>query len=221
MNDNNKKTFKELWNNKRTHALIVLGIWFAIFAFLFLVLGVASLFQSTKTLPIKEEETPKIVQPNIPKMLENLISSNYTFEYQITKQVIQEEIETVQHYSYTGTVENGITTGYYESSTGIIKYTIEDGVYYQINNEEKIENNDIISLEDRNILDLNSLLTKIKEYTSTYNEEENNYHYEITEETINYEIQIATEGSNIKTIIIKSDLAEYNLQFKNIVFIEE
>lgn len=54
MKKENKKTFKEMWNDKRMHAIIVLGMWGAFFALTFLILVIASLFSPKNDKTIKK-----------------------------------------------------------------------------------------------------------------------------------------------------------------------
>lgn len=204
-----KKTFKELWANTRTRALIKLGMWFAFFILIFLILAIASLFSGT-SLPKEDVKQQEVVTANIPAMLENLIASNYTFEYKITNNDFS--------YSYIGSRENGEIKGYYENLNGIIKYTIKDNIYYELNNNELIENNEIISQEDKNILDLNNLLVTIKNY-ELENEvlpQDNVYTYDILNNDVNYQIKITTKSSDIETIVINYSNVNYELIFKNV-----
>lgn len=214
MEEKNKKTFKELWANTRTRALIKLGMWFSFFILIFLVLGIVSIFNNNNQ---SQEQTKKeeVVTANISTMIENLISCNYTFEYKIVSGDIQ--------YSYTGSKENKEEKGYYESSNDIIKYIIKDNVYYELNNNELIENNEIINEEDKNILNLNNILSIIKKY-ELENEalkEGNEYIYNVVNNDINYQIKIITKNSDIQSIVIDYDNINYNLTFKNIENVTE
>lgn len=213
MEEKNKKTFKELWADRRMRAIIKLGMWAAFFVFIFLFLAIASLFNKTPDTK-KEIEQNEIVSANIPTMLENLISSNYSFEYKIKN--------NEKNYSYSGTKENDEIKGYYESSDGILKYTIKDNIYYEIKNDEFIENNNIITEEDKNILNLFNILNVIKE--SDLNNEvvqnDNVYTYTTIKENIQYQINITTNVNDISNINIMVNDITYDMSFKNIINIQ-
>lgn len=210
MKEKNKKTFKELWSDTRTRALIKLGMWFIFFTIVFLFLGIASLF-SNKNSSKEEMKQEEVVTANIPSMLENLISSNYTFEFKI--------ISGDNSYSYNGSKENGEIKGYYENINGIVKYIIKDNNYYEVNNEELIENNTIITEEDKIILDLASLLNIIKEYevNNEVKQDDNVYKYDIVDK----KITITTKSSDIEKIVINYNNVNYDLIFKNIESVTE
>lgn len=210
-NDNKeKKTFKEMWHDKRMHAIIVLGMWFIFFVFIFIFLAVASLFNNTNSNSSEiEEKKVESVTANIPKMLEILIGSDYDFEISINN-------NNNMSYSYTGSKEQEVIKGYYENNNEIVKYMIKDNNYYQLEGENIIESDNIITDEDKNNIDLNNLLNILKNYENNneviYNE--NKYIYEISE---TYKITIYTVSNNIKEIIINYNEYIYDLTFKNIV----
>lgn len=212
MEDKNKRTFKEMWNDKRMHAIIVLGMWFAFFALTFLILGVLSLFNSKDIEQKEKVEIPtETVSANVPKMLENLIASDYSYEYII--------ITGENRYSYNGTKEAEENKGYYESATGIIKYSVIDNVYYQMDGETLIENVNIISEQDKQFMDLNNIFERIKEYELN-NEviiEENKYIYDLLINENVCKIEIYTNNNNISEIFITYNDFNYDFNFKNIV----
>lgn len=216
MEEKNKKTFKELWADTRMRALIKLGMWFAFFLLIFLILSITALFNKNPDNNIKEEiKQEEVVSANIPSMLENLISSNYTYEYKINMDNT--------NYSYTGSKENEEIKGYYESNNGIIKYMVKENNYYELNNEELKENNSIISEQDKYILDLNNLLSLIKEYelTNEVLKENDSYNYSILKDNNSYQINIETKLNDISNININYNNVIYNLTFKNIESIKE
>ena len=211
----NKKTFKELRDDRRMRAVIKLCMWGIFFLLMFIFLAVASLFNKAPSDTLEEENKVEIVSANIPLMLENLILSNYTYEYKINTENIS--------YSYTGSKENGEIKGYYESTNGIIKYIIKDNNYYELNNDELIENSTIITEEDKNILDLNNLLNLIKEYENDneVKQEENIYTYDIVDDEKSYQIIITTKTNDIEKIVINYNNINYDLIFKNIKSVTE
>lgn len=213
MKDNKeKRTFKELWQDKRMHAVIVLGLWFLFFIIVFLILGIISLFTPNKEVnpPIKEE-TKEEVPANIVNLLENLKNSNYQFNYTVTN--------NESTITYNGNCENGEIIGYFENGEGIKKYTVKDGIYYQIIKDELIENTTLISDFDKPNLDINTIVEKIKEYEKNLEplQEENVYTYDFLNDVGIYKIQVTVTDSLISKIGIQADTTYYELAFRNIV----
>lgn len=213
MKDNKeKRTFKELWQDKRMHAVIVLGLWFLFFIIVFLILGIISLFTPNKEVnpPIKEE-TKEEVPANIVNLLENLKNSNYQFNYTVTN--------NESTITYNGNCENGEIIGYFENGEGIKKYTVKDGIYYQIIKEERIEDINLISDFDKPNLDINTIIEKIKEYEKNLEplQEENVYTYDFLNDVGIYKIQVTVTDSLISKIGIQADTTYYELAFRNIV----
>ena len=204
---------KEMWKNPQKKALIKLGLWFAFFALTFIFLSIASLFNnnSTKNIDSKSTEVNEEVLANIPKMLENLIISDYSYEFKITS--------LEKSYSYTGTKESSENEGYYESDTGIIKYSVIDDVYYQLNDGELKENQNIISQEDKELFSLEKILEKVKEYelNNEVINENNKYSYELIDDEILWKVDIYTNGNYINEIKLSSNDFNYDLVYKNIV----
>lgn len=213
MKDNKeKRTFKELWQDRRMHAVIVLGLWFLFFIIVFLILGIISLFTPNKEVnpPIKEE-TKEEVPANIVNLLENLKNSNYQFNYTVTN--------NESTITYNGNCENGEIIGYFENGEGIKKYTVKDGIYYQIIKEERIEDINLISDFDKPNLDINTIIEKIKEYEKNLEplQEENVYTYDFLNDVGIYKIQVTVTDSLISKIGIQADTTYYELAFRNIV----
>ena len=217
---NNKKEktkiekFKELWADKRWKAIIKLGIWFSVFFFLFIILSVAAMISKhTGNVPrrnvqeVKEEK----VEANIPNLINHLNSGNYSFVYTITNGDVK--------YSYNGTKNNDEIVGYYESSNGIIKYAIKDNIYYKLVNDEYIEDNTIISEEDKQVIDLNNLVSKTREFEENNKPQivENTYTYDLSTPELPYIVNITKDEKNISKIEINYNNINYVLEYKNVV----
>ena len=74
--DNN---FVKLWENKRYHALVCLGLWFIFFIFVFLIV-VIPYNNALKNLP-KNNETENII--TFASMKEKLLNSEYNYKYTV------------------------------------------------------------------------------------------------------------------------------------------
>lgn len=210
MNDNNKKSLKEMWKDPQKKALIKLGLWLAFFLITFLFLWIASLFSKNDN-PKNLEQTNKQeekVEANVPRMLEKLINSNYSYEIKITGDNISKLL--------SGTVNNNITSGYLESNGNIIKYSYHDEKYYQIIQSEEVETNEIFSDEEKSNINLNNILLEIKNYEMNNESklEENAYIYEIDEK---HSIKIIVNENNINSINILNNNISYEMEFNLIL----
>ena len=212
--DDNKKTFKELWANPRYKALIKLGMWAAFFILMFLISFVVSLFNKTTNYQKKDNSAIKEekVETNISILLRNLKTSDYSYEYRITNAEVT--------YSYNGTKDNNTDKGYYENGNDIIKYEIKEGLYYRVENNETIEDNNIMNETDRNIIDINNLIKKIYDFEDeNKNPEihEDIYTYDFSNETEKYVVNITKTANSVSKIEINFNDIKYILEYKSIV----
>ena len=212
--DDNKKTFKELWANPRYKALIKLGMWAAFFILMFLISFVVSLFNKTTNYQKKDNSAIKEekVETNISILLRNLKTSDYSYEYKITNAEVT--------YSYNGTKDNNTDKGYYENGNDIIKYEIKEGLYYRVENNETIEDNNIMNETDRNIIDINNLIKKIYDFEDeNKNPEihEDIYAYDFSNETEKYVVNITKTANSVSKIEINFNDIKYILEYKSIV----
>ena len=208
--------FKELWANKRWRAVIKLGMWISFFVLVFLILIVASFISRfiDKPKEYKKIEEPIIeqkVEANISNLLNNLSNSNYTFDYKV--------IKPDNTYSYSGTKEELGIVGYYESNMGIIKFGVKDNIYYKIENDEYIEDQTIISEEDKNMFNLNNLINIIREYEENNNPtiENDIYNYDFSSEEFSYLVSITKIDKTISKIDIHYNDINYILEYKKII----
>ena len=118
--------FVKLWENKRYHALVCLGLWFIFFIFVFLIV-VIPYNNALKNLP-KNNETENTI--TFASMKEKLLNSEYNYKYTVNTSLGK----TV----YTGTKTKENIIGYRENSEGLIKYEINNEGIFQINMDEKI-----------------------------------------------------------------------------------
>ena len=148
----NATTFQKLWHNKRTHAAMVLGIYFIFILILIIFINIA---------PKKEykEGNKKISKADIWTMKDRLKESLYTFEYDI--KVIEEEKE-IYRVNYNGEKNEDGVSGYQEVYDMLIKYKIKDGIVYNVLLEETIELDIFYDKINANYLDLNYIFTMVR-----------------------------------------------------------
>ena len=193
-------TFVKLWENKRYHALICLGLWLIFFLFVFLIV-VIPYNNSFKNLP-KNNETETIITFN--DMKEKLLNSGYDYKYTINT--------TLGKTVYTGTKTKENDTGYRENSEGLIKYEINSEGIFQINMDEKVPLENLYLDLNGNYLDIQKIYDLTLNLTENVNEDQN----EISYENENIRIIFKINEQNILSINIKDNNDDYLLEFDNI-----
>lgn len=193
-------TFVKLWENKRYHALICLGLWLIFFLFVFLIV-VIPYNNTLKNLP-KNNENENIITFN--DMKEKLLNSEYDYKYTINTSLGK----TV----YTGNKTKGNDTGYRENSEGLIKYEINNEGIFQINMDEKVPLENLYLDLNENYLDIQKIYDLTLNLTENVNEDQN----EISYENENIRIIFKINEQNILSINIKDNNDDYLLEFDNI-----
>ncbi len=172
-----KQKIKELKKTNKGKAILRLIKWCVFFVILFIFLAIASLM-SPKNNSIKkpnneinkpQEEIPKdnwneetLTIETINEYQEKL-NNDYDYKYEIS---INKE-----KYIFSGTKTNNINKGYKESSTGIIKYSIDStGTYMETTTEKTLINNLYEGIEE-NYLNPIYILNIIKELEITRDRE--------------------------------------------------
>lgn len=193
-------TFVKLWENKRYHALICLGLWLIFFLFVFLIV-VIPYNNTLKNLP-KNNENENIITFN--DMKEKLLNSEYDYKYTINTSLGK----TV----YTGNKTKENDTGYRENSEGLIKYEINNEGIFQINMDEKVPLENLYLDLNENYLDIQKIYDLTLNLTENVNEDQN----EISYENENIRIIFKINEQNILSINIKDNNDDYLLEFDNI-----
>lgn len=207
-----KKSFKEQWSNPRTKAILKLKMWGIFFLTMFIFYFIAALVvgfkdPSKRTVNDNNEEKQQIeekVEINIPVLLQKLKESNYLFEFKV--------VNSDNEYSYIGKKNNEEIAGIVSKENNLISYIVKDDVWYNEKDEEI--SFDIISESERETLDLNKLIEKIKNY------EENNevkivdnvYIYDLSDESNKYIISIQN-NTNSYVIKIETNDSVYELEY--------
>lgn len=192
--EKNKKSFKELWENKQTHALIVFGLWIAFFVITFATLNIISFFSGDTDTPKIEES---ITKKTVAELLNDLNTSNYEFEITVTN--------SLGKYMYTGNQKDNKIIGFLEKENEITKYSIMDEKIYKVEVDNYIVDETLINEIDQNYIILNNLIELVNSKDNDYIKDANSYIY-------NYSIDDTTEEIRIETFeeIIKSITVNYN-----------
>lgn len=219
-----KNKIKEMKKTSRGKAILKLIGWVIFFFIIFIFCVVASLIKTPNSEKANNRANVQDVieqatgdeNITIPMLLEELLISNYNYEYKIT---INDAT-----YIFNGKKENNIEQGYKESSNGIIKYYIDDTGIYQETTNEKILIIDLYENIDATYLNLSNIITTIENlelsdtealevlYPTYYAKDNVNSYY------VSFVLRVSEENNHVKSIIIKAldNSYEYNLNFDNI-----
>ena len=193
-------TFVKLWENKRYHALICLGLWLIFFLFVFLIV-VIPYNNTLKNLP-KNNETENVT--TFMDMKEKLLNSDYDYKYVVNTSLGK----TV----FTGNKTKEKDTGYKENSEGLIKYEINNEGIFQINMDEKVPLENLYLDLNEDYLNIQKIYDLTQNLIENIHEEQN----EISYENGNIEIIFKINEQNILSINIKDNNDDYLLEFDNI-----
>lgn len=193
-------TFVKLWENKRYHALICLGLWLIFFLFVFLIV-VIPYNNTLKNLP-KNNETENVT--TFMDMKEKLLNSDYDYKYVVNTSLGK----TV----FTGNKTKEKDTGYKENSEGLIKYEIDNEGIFQLNMDEKVPLENLYLDLNEDYLNIQKIYDLTQNLIENIHEEQN----EISYENGNIEIIFKINEQNILSINIKDNNDDYLLEFDNI-----
>ena len=193
-------TFVKLWENKRYHALICLGLWLIFFLFVFLIV-VIPYNNTLKNLP-KNNENENVT--TFIDMKEKLLNSDYDYKYVVNTSLGK----TV----FTGNKTKEKDTGYKENSEGLIKYEINNEGIFQINMDEKVPLENLYLDLNEDYLNIQKIYDLTQNLIENIHEEQN----EISYENGNIEIIFKINEQNILSINIKDNNDDYLLEFDNI-----
>lgn len=205
----NKEFLKQCWKHPRWHSLMVLIIWMVALTILMGVVSIINMFGSSKE-PVNRETKQENNGLSYEEKWEKFVSNDYTYMYTITQ---NEEM-----IKYEGNVKEGINSGFRERKDGIIRYSIENGLVYEVLVQEKKEIQTLYENIDATLLNPISIYELIKtisaEDTDILEEKEQttyDYYTKIEEEDI--KIQVIAEATQIQNIIIEKTKETYQLDF--------
>lgn len=205
----NKEFLKKCWKNPRWHSLMVLIIWIVSLTLLTGVVSILNMFSSPKET-VNKETNQKSNATSYEEKWQKFASDNYTYTYTITKNE-----ETIK---YEGTVKEGINSGYRERKDGIIRYSIENGIAYEILVNEKNEIPTLYENVDASLLNPTSIFEIIQNISANdidilEEKEKNTYNYSTQIEEENTKIQVIVDEEQIQNITIEKTNETYNLDF--------
>jgi hypothetical protein len=142
--------------------------------------------------------------------LENLLNSNYTFEFLVTK--------NNDKYKFEGIKEDNKIIGFKETKNNIIKFKIEDNQVYEIKLDDELLTNDLYEDIDASLLDLNNIVSLISQTPDndiiiTLQGDNTLYDYNFSSKEEGLEIIITEDELNITNINIIRNNETYDLTF--------
>lgn len=205
----NKEFLKQCWKHPRWHSLMVLIIWMVALTILMGVVSIINMFGSSKEL-VNRETKQESSTISYEEKWQKFARDNYSYTYTITK---NEEI-----IKYEGVVKEGVDSGYRERKDGIIRYSIENGIVYEVLIDEKNEIQTLYENVDVTLLNPTSIYEIIKTISANDTDileekEQTNYDYNMKIEEEEVKIQVIVDDTQIKNITIEKTNETYQLDF--------
>lgn len=207
-NNEEESKIMQLWHNKRTHAVMVLGLWMIFLLFVMVIAFISG--ETTKTTPLPSEtlkEEEKVVFKDYKEMQNDILTNDYSYEYNIT----------VGDYkvNYKGTKKGDVEEGYRENAEETIKYQIDATGLYKVLMDELHAYDKLFVNVNESFIDLKYIFELINNQSVTSEELEKTkvYSYSFILDEITYEMKVTTNTENIKEINIKFDDNEYKLMY--------
>lgn len=205
-----KKTLKELWQDKKSHAAIVLGLWGIFLGGVIIFMMIGDAFNPSKRVMPNSFTSSVEEFTDFSVMKEALLQDNYAYTYEVSK----DNTNIIFRGKKLGNKE----VGYQETATQTLKYEKDQDVTYQILLDQKIEITNLYDniredfLNSKNILNQISLLRK----TETSNDYYRVYTYSANEGEIIYSISVTMDKKSITKIVIDHPTGLYTMKFTNI-----
>jgi len=211
--DNEENKFMKLWNNKRTHAALVLGMWGLFLLFVVIISfigGEATQNNHNNEYQNKPVEEEKAVFKDYQVMQSELLNSDYNYEYVITS--------GENKIIYKGTKTSINEVGYRETATETIKYQIDDTGFYKVLMDELHAYDKLFENVNESYIDLEYIFNEINNQSvaSEIVEENRTFKYNYMIEDITYDVVVTTDLNNINKIEVRFDNNYYELKYSEI-----
>ena len=209
-NNEDKKTFKELWNNPVSNSLIKLGFYGIFFIIVYLFLFIGSSFSKQNNINTNKSSTTTTTtsyKVTYTKIKNDLVSNE------------QDIIYSINDYYLTGNISNNILNGTLEDNDNIYKIKYDGENIYKLKRDEEELNNDLLSDIKKDYLLPSKIIDIIDnpKVISTKSADEKIYSYNVEESAISVYI----DNDKINKIIILDNGITYNLEFKEVGIYEE
>lgn len=208
-----KEKIKKLKSTERGRSLykIILDGIFLLIVILIIVAGnIAGKENSKKYDTSKYSESSESIESNFEnkertylEKEELLKTGTYDFVYNISGSTKVE---------YRGKYSNGSVSGYKEDSSGIIRYSIENGAVYKLELDQKTPYNELYVGLDTNLFNYDFIFNTINSKSAIIDskEEETTYTYDNVD---GYKYIVKMNDQNITEITIQNDILTYDYKF--------
>ncbi len=197
----------KLWDNKKTHALICLGIWIIFFLFVYIIVVLPYYDNNDNSMNRVDNSIDNVTTENVitfEGMKNKLLNGEYDYKYTINT--------SLGKTIYTGSKTQEKDLGYKENSEGLVKYEINNDGIFKINMDEKIPIEDLYIGLNESFFDIQKIYELTTNLTENIDEEKN----EISYENENMKIVFKINEQSILSINIKDNDDDYLLEFSNI-----
>lgn len=197
-----KDKINNLMNSEKgpTKIKLTLYMFFLLLVVLF-ILASGGFDKSTQERSARTTKDTKIEEPlSFDDKQKKLLTEDYSYVITVNNTIV-----------FNGKKENGIDTGYKETSKEIIKYKITDGIVYKVSGMTEEVYNNLYDDVNESLLSLKSVFDKLNSTSAiiTRSDIETIYEYEVDNE--NYKIY--TDNKTINKIEIKFGEQTYIFEF--------
>lgn len=207
------KFIKELRSTERGRTVFKFFLYMIFLVFAVIIIFIGNInqkrmapknYESQSEYP-KEESHVEIEKEELTYLEKQtkLFNANYNFVY-----TIKGRIDRV----YEGSIENGITEGFKETTDSLLHYSIENGIIYKHNFKEKEVYNELYQDLEPSFFDFPNLFNNLNQTSSTIMHKDSKKIYSY-KELEGYNIQITTTAKEIISIEIKNNEIEYIFEF--------
>lgn len=201
------KVFGDIWDNKREKSALFLLLWFM---FMLLVIGMVRTNNQIKSNE-NANKNKEIEYQALSNYFENKDNDNYEYNISIY------DLNNASFTYYNGDVINDVETGTKESNADVINYKINNGIAYNTNNNQVINNlyGNYLTL----FFKLNNIYDFIKdcEPEVKYEDDIKVYDYKELYENKNIEFIIKTDEKSITYIEYNYDNYKYIINITSLI----
>lgn len=196
-----KKTFKELWKEPKSKAMIKMGFWIVFFIIVYLFAFISGAVNKNRVNPKPKEEKSVVTYT---KMKNSLLENE------------QEVVYKIGNYYITGLLSNSVLTATVEDDTDSIYKIKYDGEnIYQLKKNEETINEDILNDIKKEYLLVTNIIKIIDDPKMIATKSADGKIYSYNNDM--YAISVYLNDKYIEKIVILDGNITYSLEYKEVI----
>lgn len=196
-----KKTFKELWKEPKSKAMIKMGFWIVFFIIVYLFAFISGAVNKNRVNPKPKEEKSVATYT---KMKNSLLENE------------QEVVYKIGNYYITGLLSNSVLTATVEDDTDSIYKIKYDGEnIYQLKKNEETINEDILNDIKKEYLLVTNIIKIIDDPKMIATKSADGKIYSYNNDM--YAISVYLNDKYIEKIVILDENITYSLEYKEVI----